>query len=57
MVAVHADRLESDLTPIPQETLELWRNTGTGPKPRMRTAKPQSSPGPRVYGATLCYWS
>ncbi len=30
-VAVHADRRESDLTPIPQETLDLWRNTGRGP--------------------------
>jgi hypothetical protein len=29
-VAVHADRRESDLTPIPQETLDLWRNTGRG---------------------------
>ena len=28
MVAVHADRRESDLAPIPPETLELWRNTG-----------------------------
>ena len=27
-VAVHADRRESDLTTIPQETLDLWRNTG-----------------------------
>ena len=32
MVAVHADRRESDLTPIPQETLDLWRNTGAGPQ-------------------------
>ncbi len=31
MVAVHADRRESDLTPIPQETLVLWKNTGLGP--------------------------
>jgi hypothetical protein len=31
MVAVHADRRESDLTPIPQETLALWKNTGRGP--------------------------
>jgi hypothetical protein len=31
MVAVHADRRESDLTPVPQETLNLWRNTGLGP--------------------------
>lgn len=30
LVAVHADRLESDLTPVPSETLELWRNTGKG---------------------------
>jgi hypothetical protein len=29
-VAVHADRQESDLTPIPKETLELWHNTGVG---------------------------
>jgi Aerotolerance regulator N-terminal/von Willebrand factor type A domain len=27
-VAVHADRRESDLTAIPQETLDLWKNTG-----------------------------
>ncbi len=33
MVAVHADRRESDLTPIPQETLDLWKNTGRGPDP------------------------
>jgi len=31
LVAVHADRRESDLTPIPQETLDLWKNTGRGP--------------------------
>jgi hypothetical protein len=31
MIAVHADRRESDLTPIPQETLVLWKNTGLGP--------------------------
>jgi hypothetical protein len=31
MVGVHADRRESDLTPVPQETLDLWRNTGKGP--------------------------
>ena len=31
LVAVHADRRESDLTPIPQDTLALWKNTGLGP--------------------------
>jgi hypothetical protein len=29
LVAVHADRRESDLTSIPEETLVLWRNTGS----------------------------
>jgi hypothetical protein len=28
LIAVHADRRESDLRPVPGETLELWRNTG-----------------------------
>ncbi len=28
LLAVHADRRESDLTPIPGETLSLWRNMG-----------------------------
>lgn len=28
LVAVHADRRESDLIPIPDETLSLWRNMG-----------------------------
>ncbi len=31
LVAVHADRRESDLTPIPPDTLVLWKNTGLGP--------------------------
>jgi hypothetical protein len=31
MVAVHADRRESDLTPLPPEILALWKNTGLGP--------------------------
>ncbi|MSV34543.1 MAG: VWA domain-containing protein [Bryobacterales bacterium] len=29
LVAAHADRSESDLTPIPEETLDLWKRTGT----------------------------
>lgn len=28
LIAVHADRRESDLASLPDETLELWRNTG-----------------------------
>jgi Aerotolerance regulator N-terminal/von Willebrand factor type A domain len=30
VVAVNADRHESDLTPAPQETLALWKNTAQG---------------------------
>ena len=29
LIAAHADRSESDLTPIPQETLDLWKRSGT----------------------------
>jgi hypothetical protein len=29
LVAVHADRRESDLRKVPNDTLELWRNTGS----------------------------
>jgi Aerotolerance regulator N-terminal/von Willebrand factor type A domain len=28
LLAVHADRRESDLAPVPEETLSLWRNMG-----------------------------
>jgi hypothetical protein len=30
LVAVNADRHESDLAPMPAETLDLWKNTGSG---------------------------
>jgi len=30
LVAVNADRHESDLTPVSQESLTLWQNTATG---------------------------
>ncbi len=30
MLAVHADRRESDLAPLPAETLALWKNSGSG---------------------------
>ena len=56
MVAVHADRQESDLTPVPQETLDLWRNTGRGPDTTAATAKPPAKPDRRACGVTLCYW-
>jgi hypothetical protein len=30
LVAVNADRHESDLTPVPQDSLSLWQNTAQG---------------------------
>ena len=46
MVAVHADRRESDLTMIPQETLDLWRNTGKGPDTATTPGDPASAGRP-----------
>jgi hypothetical protein len=47
-VAVHADRRESDLTPVPPETLDLWKNTGrsldTPPSPDGSAAQTQARP-------------
>jgi hypothetical protein len=40
LLAAHADRRESDLSVIPQETLELWRATGSD-----QTATGASGPG------------
>jgi hypothetical protein len=40
LLAVHADRRESDLAVIPQETLDLWRATGSD-----QTAPGASGPG------------
>ena len=59
MVAVHADRRESDLTPVPQG------DAGTLAKHRARPRRPlwrgsesgQPRRVPGACGATLCYWS
>jgi hypothetical protein len=45
LLAVHADRRESDLTTIPDETLDLWRNTGSK-TPAEKTGKEMSSTSP-----------
>jgi hypothetical protein len=45
LLAVHADRRESDLTAIPDETLDLWRNTGSS-APADKSAPGQSSTTP-----------
>jgi aerotolerance regulator-like protein/VWA domain-containing protein len=46
MVAVHADRRESDLAPIPPETLELWRNTGRSVAAATTNASGEQQPKP-----------
>lgn len=45
LVAAHADRRESDLTPIEPETLDLWKRTGSTDAPG------SSGPGAGVSGA------
>jgi len=45
LLAVHADRRESDLTAIPDETLDLWRNTGSS-APVDKAGSGQSSTTP-----------
>jgi hypothetical protein len=42
LMAVHADRRESDLTAIPDETLALWRNTGNAGASRAGALEKQS---------------
>jgi hypothetical protein len=56
LMAVHADRRESDLTPAPAETLELWSHTGsksqqtvsqgsqTGGGAQLKSAEQQTQP-------------
>ena len=45
LMAVHADRRESDLTPIPDDTLAVWRNTGnTAAAAQSGTVEQQTRP-------------
>lgn len=45
LVAVHADRRESDLAVIPAETLDLWKNTGHAePTPAAKAEQEQNQP-------------
>jgi len=43
LIAVNADRRESDLTPIPEESLALWKNTGGGVR-QAGSAKQETKP-------------
>lgn len=43
VVAAHGDRRESDLAVLPQETLDLWKNTGSG-----GTGNDSANPGAQV---------
>ena len=43
LVAAHADRRESDLRTVPEDTLELWRNTGnTSAAPQRESSKTET---------------
>jgi hypothetical protein len=42
LMAVHADRRESDLAAIPDDTLDLWRNTGTAGASQAEGSKQQT---------------
>lgn len=47
MVAVHADRRESDMTQAPKDTLELWHNTGNGPETVSTSGEAAAQPRPQ----------
>ena len=44
LVAVNADRRESDLTPVPQDSLTLWQNTAQGTSGEESTSSSQQKP-------------
>src|SRR5450755_3600315 len=47
MVAVHADRRESDLASVPRETLDLWHSTGRGPDTNSANSEAVGQPRPQ----------
>ncbi len=53
LAAVNPDRRESDFTLIPAETLELWKNTGIGPRSGPGTTTSTTS---RDDNAELWWW-
>ncbi len=50
LVAAHADRSESDLTAIPEETLDLWKRTGTAAAPGEGGPAGAADTGDRPWG-------
>lgn len=54
MIAVNADRKESDLSMIPPETLELWKGTGSGTPRETAPGTKQGEPATRPY--SLWWW-
>jgi hypothetical protein len=55
LASVNADRRESDFSIVPPETLELWKNTGTGPKSGQSSIS-SSSQGDRDDKAEIWPW-
>ncbi len=53
LAAVNADRRESDFSLVPQETLELWKNTGMAPNASSGPAQSAAAQGDK---AELWWW-
>jgi hypothetical protein len=53
LASVNADRRESDFSLIPQETLDLWKNTGIAPK---SSSGPAAAVGAQDDKAELWWW-
>jgi hypothetical protein len=55
MVAVNPDRRESDLAVVPEETLDLWKGTGSGgQQPGVTPGATEGEPATRPY--SLWWW-
>jgi hypothetical protein len=53
VIAVHADRRESNLTPVPKDTLDLWQNLGMGSGNTPGAGGSTSPPGTKPF---LLWW-
>jgi Aerotolerance regulator N-terminal/von Willebrand factor type A domain len=57
LIGVNADRRESDLTPIPEDVLALWRGSATGSRPGEATgAAPVAASVSRVTAVPRSFW-
>jgi hypothetical protein len=50
LIAVHADRRESDLTPMPEETQALWKGSGQGDTTAAGASGSENDTGTKPWG-------